>query len=72
MRNDYCFQAVPFLTSCLSRDSCSSDVTVACDVISICSHLVRTSSENSALVAEIFQEFKRKLDDIDSVYFINA
>ncbi|GFN99541.1 serine/threonine-protein kinase 36 [Plakobranchus ocellatus] len=47
-----CQQAVPFLQKC--ADS-RSPLSVLCDTLSTCSHLVRTSPEHLALVRDIFK-----------------
>ncbi|XP_059141268.1 serine/threonine-protein kinase 36-like [Physella acuta] len=46
------YQAVPFLQKCMENQS---PLSVKCDAISICSHLVRTSPEHLDLVKNIFK-----------------
>uniref|UniRef100_A0A2C9JQD1 non-specific serine/threonine protein kinase n=1 Tax=Biomphalaria glabrata TaxID=6526 RepID=A0A2C9JQD1_BIOGL len=45
------YKAVPFLNKCLST---TASVSVICDIISMCSHLVRVSPEHLDLVKNIF------------------
>ena len=46
------FQGVPFLSEALKDDN---PLSVVCDTISVCSHLVRTSPEHLGLVKAVFK-----------------
>ena len=51
----FSLQAIPFLCSCITS---SSPVSVTCDVISLCSHLARTSAQHITLVKSVVQSNK--------------
>ena len=59
-----CIQAAPYLSHALEEilgGKEDSDVTVACDVISICSHLARTSPQHVQLIQTIVQGENSKI-----------
>lgn len=52
---------IPFMSSCMSPNGTS--ISVVCDIISLCNHLVRTSAQHIPLVQLLIQSNKDDLDD---------